>query len=473
MRLFFYLLVVLLVVGCGHNFVDKQIRPDHLSFPALEFSFPAVVQQQLANGIKLYLQEDHELPLVELTLMIEGGSIHDSLKKTGLSQLFAETLGTGGAGELSPAELEAELEAMAAKMSVSSSSYCYEVDLSLHRRDLQRGIEILADMLRRPRFDAKRVELARKQLLESIHRKNDDPGSIAGRLLAEAVNPGHPFGQYPTAEQVAGLTREDLLELHQRYFQPEHCWLAVSGDVQQAELVALLEQQFGDWSSVENLIHDFPQLPQAPEGRIFLVDKELSQTTIMMGHRGINKDNPDVSALRVANYILGGGGFNSRLMREIRSNRGLAYSIYSYFQIGRHLPQLFIAASETKCGSTAEVVVLMWQLMQQMIDEPVSAAELDLAKKSLINSFVFAFENSHSVVSRKARLDFYDYPEDYLETYRQRIAAVTVEDVQRVARQYLHPQQLQIVLVGHSELYADAVSKLGLPVEKIDLKQTQ
>ena len=470
MRYFFYLLAGILLSGCSHNFLDPQVRPDELTFPPLEFSFPEVARQQLNNGMKLYLKEDHELPLVELSLMIEGGSIYDPPDKAGLSQFFAKTLSTGGTESLSPEKLEEELESMAAILTVSSSSYAYEIDLSLHRKDLRRGIEILADLLQRPRFDEKRMELVRQQMLESIYRKNDDPSSIAGRILGEAVYPGHPFGAYPKAEVVSGFTREDLFALHQRYFHPQNMWLAVSGDVQQDNLVTLLEQQLGEWPPTQSFLREMPSLPPTPSGEIFLADKDIPQTTILMGHPGVSKNNPDVFALRVANYILGGGGFNSRLMREVRSNRGLAYSVYSYFQVGRQLPEMFIASSETKCESTVEVVQLMLQLIKQMRDEPVSDAELDLAKKSLINSFVFAFSDTHSVVSRKARLDYYAYPENYLENYRQKVAAVTVADVQRVARQYLHPGKLQIVLVGDSEKYADAIGTLGLPVKKVDLQ---
>ncbi|SEA14310.1 zinc protease [Desulfuromusa kysingii] len=469
MRYLFYLLVSLFIFGCSPNFLSSQERPDQLSFPPLDFSFPEVAEQQLQNGMKLYLKEDNELPLVELTVLVEGGSLYDSPDKTGLSQFFATTLSTGGSENLSPAELEAELEAMAAILTVSSSSYAYEIDLSLQRKDLERGIEILADLLRRPRFDAERMELVRNQMFEGIHRQNDNPGSIAGRILSEAVYQSHPFGAYPTVAGVAGFSREDLLEIHSRYFKPQNLWLAVSGDVHQGELVRLLEQQFGDWQSSESFLREMPLEPPAPQGRIYLVDKDIPQTTILMGHPGINKDNPDLYALQVANYILGGGGFNSRMMREVRSNRGLAYSVYSYFQVGRQLPELFIAKSETKSNSTVEVVSLMQQLINQMRDEPVTVAELDLAKKSLINSFVFAFSDSHSVVSRKVRLDYYDYPENYLEHYQQQIAAVSIADVQRVAQQYLHPDKLQIVLVGDSDRYIDAVSSLGLPVEKVDL----
>lgn len=469
-RLINFCLLAVLLSSCCPISAPQQLRPDQLSFPALRFEFPDVEKQQLANGIKLYLKEDHELPLVEISLMIGGGSIFDPLDKTGLSQLFAAVLETGGAGELSPAALEDELETMAAELSVSSTSYSYSINLSLHQQDLSRGVEILTALLRQPRFDPERFEVARKQLLEAVLRKNDEPGSIASRLLAEAIYPQHPFGSTPQVEQISSLTRADLLQLQQRCLQPNNIWIAVSGAVEKAQLSALLEKNFADWQAAELEHKVLPPLPQPPSGRVLIADKNISQTNILLGHPGIDKDNPDLFALRVANFILGGGGFNSRLMREIRSNRGLAYSVYSYFDVGRRLPELFIAGSETKSETTAEVVALMRQQIQLIRDEPVSAAELTLAKQSLINSFVFAFNDTHSVVSRKMRLDFYDYPTDYLESYREKVAAVTIADVQRVARQYLHPEQLQIVLVGNSSSFAEAMNGFGLPVEKVELQ---
>ena len=467
MSRYLLLLLALLLGGCTPMTVKTD--PDQLEFPPLKIDFPELEQQRLANGMKFYLQEDQELPLIDITLMVEGGSIYDPAAQTGLSKLFAQALATGGTVELTPAQLETELETMAATLDVSSSNYSYQADLSLHREDLPRVLEILAELLRHPGFDEERLELARKQVLEGIYRRNDDPGSVARRLLAEAVNPEHPFGDYPTVAEVQSITRADLLALHQRYFQPENFWLAVSGDVTAGELRDLLEQQFGDWQGTDEWTRDLPRLSEPSAGKVLVADKPIPQTTIMMGHRGVEKNNPEVMALRVANYILGGGGFNSRMMREVRSNRGLAYSAYSYFQVGRELPGLFLAGSETKSASTVEVVKLMRRLIQQLRDQPVSEQELELAKKSLINSFVFAFENSHAIVSRQARLDFYGYPEDYLAAYQQQVAAVSVADVQRVAQKYLHPQQLQIVLVGNSPDFIAEIDELQMPVEKVQL----
>lgn len=470
---------LLLLIGCAPQIASqatpelasKVVRPDQLSFPELKFSFPRVERTTLNNGIEVYLKSDHDLPLVEVTVMVGGGSIFDPDDKTGLSSLFVETLQRGGAGDKSPRELEETLENMAADLGVSSSSYAYTLDMSMRREDLVSGFYILADILRRPTFDPQRIEISRKNLVEGVRRSNDDPGAIADRTLAQSIYRDHPFGRVAKKETLDRITRDDLLRQHQTYFQPNNLSIAVSGDINLDELKTLLAQAVGDWQPRDLPDMEPPALPDMPQqGGISIADKDIPQTTIMIGQPGIDKNNPDAMALKVANYILGGGGFNSRMMKEIRSNRGLAYSVYSYFQIGRQLPELFIAKCETKCDSTLEVVSLMRSQMQGLIDMPVSDEELQTAKESLINSFVFAFDNSHAIVTRQQRLDFYDYPKDYMETYRQKIAAVSAEDVQRVAKEYLHPDQLQIVLVGRrNEFEQDPAAALGMPVQDIDL----
>ena len=195
----------------------------------------------------------------------------------------------------------------------------------------------------------------------------------------------------------------------------------------------------------------------------------MSQTTIRIGDVGLTKDNPDQYAVRVMNFILGGGGFNSRLMQEVRSNRGLAYSVYSYFQIGRRLPGPFIAGTETRNASVPQVLGLMRNIMDHLRDNPVSEEELRIARESLVNSFVFGFDDSHAVVSQQMRLDFFGYPDDYLQGYRARIAAVTAADVQRVAKRYLHPERQQIVLVGDAEVFVEDLQSFGLHIEMVSV----
>jgi len=471
MRLFLQIILLLFLTACSGQLATQQVRPDDLKFPELQFEFPQVEHLTLDNGIEVYLRADHDIPLIEMTCLVGGGSIYDPSELTGLSDLFVEGLQSGGAGERSAQELEEALDNMATDLAVSSSSYAYTLDMSMRRQDIVQAVGIMADLLREPKFDPSRIEVARQGLIEGVRRRNDDPGSIAGRTLAKALYRDHPFGRVAKTDSLSKIQREDLLRLHQTYFQPNNLSIAVSGDISLDELRVLLQQTLGGWITTGAPDLKPPALPEmAQKGGISIADKDIPQTTIMIGQPGIEKNNPDAMALKVANYILGGGGFNSRMMREIRSNRGLAYSVYSYFQIGRLLPELFIAKCETKCGSTLEVVSLMRGQMQELIDMPVSDKELQTAKESLINSFVFAFDNSHSIVTRQQRLDFYDYPVDYMQTYRQKIAAVTKEDVQRVAKQYLHPDQLQIVLVGRrNEFEQDPASALGMPVENVDL----
>jgi len=461
------LLLVLSLLLPACTAAPKAPRPDQLAFPPLVFRLPQVESLQLANGIRLFLRPDHELPLVQVTAMLGAGSIGEPAEKTGLGGLFAATLRTGGAGDRSPGQLEATLERMAANLAVATDTYATTVDLSAQAGDLEAGLAILADLLRRPGFAEEHLELARKQSLEGIRRQNDEPGAIAGRAFARALYGDHPLGRTPSVASVSAVDRADLIDFHRRYFHPNNLWLAVSGDFDRERLLALLERILGDWPRGEFTPQAVPPVPAGGGAAVLVGQKDIPQTTVLIGELGIDKSAPDLHAVRVMNYILGGGGFNSRMMREVRSNRGLAYSVYSHFQVGRRLPGPFMASCETKAASTLEVVRLMRGLMQQMREEPVTEEELALARESLVNSFVFAFTDSHEVVTQLMRLAFYDYPPDYLESYRDRVAAVSAEDVLRAARERLHPERQVIVLVGDEAAFDAPPADLALPVSAI------
>lgn len=462
------LLLVVLLVGCAGP--SQPVRPDRLEFPPLVFQTPEVERVQTDNDLSLYLKEDAELPLVEITALVGAGAIGTPEEKAGMGSLFAKVLETGGAGERTPGEFEALLERMAAKLSVSTGTYTTTIRLSLRAEDLESGLRILSDLLRRPRFDPERLEVARRQLIEKIRRRNDDPSSVASRLLRENVYGEHRLGATSTEESVGRIARQDLTDFHRRYFLPNNLKLAVTGDFEKSGLLSLLEKTFGDWPRKAITPQPVPPVEAGARGRVILAPKDIPQTTIALGHLGIDKDDPDLFPVRVMNYILGGGGFNSRLMREVRSNQGLAYSVYSHYRVGRRLPGLFVAGSETGSATTMKVVGLMRELMRQMRESPVSQEELSLARESLVNSFVFAFTDTHSVVARKMRLDHFDYPEDYLETYREKVTSVTADDVLRAAREHLHPDRLKIVLVGALDEFDDDPGTLDLPVERVSLE---
>ncbi|MDG5469554.1 pitrilysin family protein [Deltaproteobacteria bacterium IMCC39524] len=455
--------------GCGAPLPTSY---QQLEYPDLTFQLPEVETLVLDNGIRLYLKADDELPLVQVTAMIGSGGISSAEEKTGFDDLFGSVWRSGGAGDRTPEALDEYLDFLAANLSSSMDTYSSQLDLSLRSADLPAGLSILSDLLLRPGFDSERLELARLQAQEHLRRQNDNPGSISRRLLMKALYPGHYLGRTATEQSLAAITRQDLVDFHDTYFAPNNLWIAVSGDFDRDTLLEALNKELGDWPQGHVPEQQLPPVKAPDAGLIQLAAKDLSQTSILIGDLGLSKENPDQYAVRVLNYILGGGGFNSRMMREIRSNRGLAYSAYSYFQVGRRLPGPFVAGTETKNESVVPALSLTREIMNDLRDTPVTDEELQLAKESQINSFVFGFENTHSVVSQQMSLAFFEYPANYLADYRDKIAAVTIADVQRVAQEFIDPSRQQIVLVGNPEEFSDELKQFGLPVIEVDLNET-
>lgn len=461
------LLVVFLVLLVSACVPAPPRRPEQLSYPPVEFQVPAVEQFVLTNGVRVYLREDSELPLVQVSAMIGSGALAAPSGLSGFDELFAAALRTGGTETLSSAVLEERLDLLAANLSCDMGPYATQLGLSVRRGDLAEGLAVVAELLRRPAFAGEKLELARRGALEEVRRRNDDPDGIASRLLMAALYPGHPLGESPSESSLAAVTREQLVAYHQAYFAPNNLWLAVSGDIRRDELHALLEKSLGDWPRRD--VADIPLPPLVPSqaGLLQVVAKDVPQSTVMLGDLGLTKDNPDQYAGRVMNFILGGGGFNSRLMREIRSDRGLAYSAWSQFQVGRRLPGPVMAGTETKNASVVEALSLIRTIMNDLREQPVSNEELQTARESLVNSFVFSFTDPHAVVVQRMQLDFYQYAPDYLSRYREHIAAVTAADVQRVARDYLRLDRQQVVVVGAPDEKTGTLDTFGLPVRRM------
>lgn len=456
-----------LLSGCA----PTLSRPDHIQTPPLHFVVPQVDHTTLSNGIHLYFREDHELPLVSLTVMARGGAGDDPADKVGLASLLARALRTGGAGPRTPDQVDAGLERIAADFNISADTYSLSFELSLLATDLLFGIDLLRDTLRTPGLDPSRIELARRQMLEAIRRQNDHPQAIAGRVFQKAVYGDSPLGRTPTEESVQAISHSDLLAAYREIITPGNLWIAVSGDFDRAQIIAALEARFSSWSVQESPPRPLPQLGHPAGGIVIVGQKEVPQTVVMLGQLGVDKSAVDLQAVRVMNFILGGGSFNSRMMKEIREERGLAYSVQSYFQVGRFLPGPFVAQCETRSGTTLEALNLMRAEIERIRNEQVTSEELRVAKESLINSFVFSFTDPHEVVTQAMRLDFYDYPADYLQSYRDKIEALTIADVQKAARERLHPEQMTIVLVGDEARFDAPVASLGLPIERLSLPQ--
>lgn len=464
-----FLLLFTLILLCGCTV--SSLHPDQIPTPPLHFAVPQIEHVTLANGIRVYFKEDHELPLMHLTVMAPGGAIDDPAEKAGLASLLAKSLRTAGTGSRSAAQIDTDLEQLAADFAVSADTYALTLDLSLLASDLAPGLDLLQEVLRTPAFEPERLELARKQMLEAIRRQNDHPQSMASRTLLKAIYGDHPLGRTPTETTVLAISREDLLAAHQESFSPEKLWIAVSGDFNREQLFAELDARFAAWPAQERVARLLPPLTAGNAGVALLGQKDLPQSVVMLGQIGIDKGAPDLHAVRVMNFILGGGGFNSRMMKEIREERGLAYSVYSSFQIGRLLPGPFIAQCETKSSTTIEALELMLAAMRTIREQPVRAEELRIAKESLNNSFVFSFNDPHEVVTQAMRLDFYDYPDDYLESYRDKVEALTLADIQRAARDHLQPERMSIVLIGNEQGFEAPLTIPGFPLQRLAAPQ--
>lgn len=438
----------------------QAVDPRTLSFAPLQFSIPKSDRVTLKNGIILYLLEDHELPLVNMTAYLGCGSIYEPADMIGLAGITGVLIRSGGTKAIKPDALDAELEFMASAIESGIGDDSANLSMSTLSKNLPRTLELYAEILVNPGFEQSRVELTRKNTIDAIRRQNDDPKGIAAREFKNALYAGHPLGRVATIESVNRISRDELVAFHKRYYRPQGMILAVSGDFNSKELIAKLETLLGSWQTEEQKPPAISQPDTTPKQQNLLARKQVSQSVIRMGHLGLDKNNPDQYSVRVMDYILG-GGFTSRLTQEIRSNQGLAYNAGSHFDIGRRFPGTFVAETETKSASTVKAITLMRDIIAGMTKEAVSSEELHQAKESIINSFIFGFTRADSIVNQQARLEFYGFPDQYLENFRENIGKVSADDVLRVARKHLHPEALTIMVVGDDSKFDQPLSVLG------------
>jgi predicted Zn-dependent peptidase len=294
---------------------------------------------------------------------------------------------------MSADEVDEELERLAANLSIGFGKESGSASLDVLKKDLKRGLQIFADLLRTPAFEAGRVELAKLQALEGIRRRQDNPGSVAGREFAKLLyGPQHPSARETSVASISGITRDDLLAFHKRTVQPNGIILGVTGDFEKGAMLALLREVFGDWPKGTVPELTIPEVPaaEAQTGAVRFINKETSQTHLRVGHLSIRETDPDYVAVSIANDILGGSSFRSRLFNDVRTKRGLAYSVGSGLRAGVHDQGVWLMRAETKLPSTQEVVNRFVANMERLRGEPVTDAELEEAKEAYVNSFVFS-----------------------------------------------------------------------------------
>lgn len=443
----------------------------NLKYPPLKpVSIPTVEQTTLPNGLKLYLLEDHELPLVSGVALVRTGNLFDPPDRVGLATVTGEVLRSGGTREKTGDEIDERLESMAAAIESGIDETYGSVSFSALKQNTDEVVQLFHDLLTSPEFRADKLELIKGQLRSSIARRNDDPAGIASREFASLVYGRHtPYGATMEYETVDRIRREDLVAFYQRYYFPANVMLALRGDFSAAEMRARIEKVFGGWAHKQEPVPSFPPVDHKAKPGIYVgAKKGLPQTFFTGGHLGGKLNDKDYPALEVAADILG-GGFSSRLFQRVRSRMGAAYSIGSDWGAAFHHPGLFTISGSTRGSSTTVTLKAVREEMEGMRSEEVSNSELADARDRVLNSFVFNFDTKAKTLNRLLTYEYYGYPKDFIQQYQKAVAAVTRADVLRVAREHFHPDQMVIVAVGDPGDFQQTLGTLGLPVTSLDL----
>jgi len=404
----------------------------------------------LDNGIVLLTSEQKALPMVSIELLIDAGSRYDAPNQEGLANLVAKLL-TYGTKRRTALQINETLDFLGASLSTGCSDDLASVSMTILKKDLTTGLELLGDILLNSTFPQQEIERQKQSVIASIKARDESPGDIAQRRFAAALFPQSPYGRpvEGTETSVKGIQQKSLREFYERYYRPNRSILAVVGDVSDQESTQALNQAFRSWRKGEP--GGKPLVPSViGSSQVIRVNKDLTQANIMMGHEGVPRNHPDYYAIQVMNYILGGGGFSSRAMDSIRNERGLAYSVYSHFGAEKS-HGTFVFVMQTKNDTAEEAIRIAREEIRRMRERAVTDQELDDAKNYLTGSFPLRLDTNHKVASFLAQVEFFQLGLDYPDRYADLIRKATREDVQRVAKAYLHPEKLITVVVGNQK----------------------
>jgi zinc protease len=442
--------------------------------PSRPVSFPPYEIRSLANGMQVIVVMHHEQPEVSVRLLVRAGSVYDPQGKNGVATLAAALLNQGTATR-SAGEIADAIDSIGGALDTGAGSDFTQASALVMKDSFDIGMELLADVVRRPVFSPEEIDRQRQQALSSLQVSLEDPDFIAGAVLQRLIYGFHPYG-FPDSgmpETIGKITRADLQEFHRKYFAPNNSVLAVVGDVEVAEAMAAAQKAFGDWQKQTVQPPQLQQPPQ-PTRRVILIDKPDSvQTAVRIGQLGVPRKTPDYMNLDQAIRILGGEGSN-RLYRVLRSERSLTYSASADMNT-MLLAGDFIAETDTRSEATGEVVRLIVDEFTRLQRERTGDAELAGAQAYMTGSFPLTIETPGAIARQVLNVVMYDLSLDELRTYRQRANAVTPDDISRVARTYLQPDRLSIVMVGNAAAFKDQLQRAGfgkyelIPLEQLDL----
>lgn len=450
---------------------QRQDRPiDKLKFPPLNFTPPQAEKLTLPNGMRIFLLEDHELPVVNMFALIKTGDRLDPADKVGLADTMATVLRSGGTTNLTPDQINQKLEFVAASIETGMGSQYGSASLSAMSKDITTVLPLFADILMHPAFRDEQIEIARGQALDSINRQNDSPQSIASRIFPQIIyGRNNPLAVTPTEDSIKRITRDDLVQFYSKYYHPNNMILGITGDVKKEDIVKKIEEAFAGWPAGEAELPPEPDVPQLTARQVFFVHKDVNQTSLRIGSPALKEGDPDYFKLRVADVILG-GGFSSRIFNELRTKQALAYAAAAGLSGGLGAPGYLVTFSETRADATVKAIQTVLRVIEGMREQPVTDVELQDAKDNVLSSFVFNYDQPEKIVNRQVVLSYFGLPSDYLQKFRDGIAAVTKEDVLEVSKKYYQPDKVAILVIGNEKLFDAPLSSIG-PVTNIDLNE--
>jgi len=442
--------------------------------PLREIEIPEVESFELPNGMQVFLLKDSSLPVVSGRALVRTGNLFDPEDKIGLAELTGTVLRIGGTGSRTGDEIDQELESMAASVETGVGETMGQANFWTLREHLDRVLEIYADILRNPAFRQEKLDFAKQQIRSAIARRNDEPGQIVRREFRNLVyGKDTPYGAQIEYEHLERIERADLQRFYERYFFPANVQLALYGDFDRQKAEEKIRELFAAWDARQPAAPSFPEVRGNSEGGVFRIEKtDVNQSNIRLGHLDGRLGDPDYPALRVMSTILG-GGFQSRLFQQVRSNLGLAYQAGADWSAEYGHRGLFTVAVATKSETTVKAIRAVLEQVEKIREEKVSPEELQAAKDSVLNSFVFNFDTKRKTLRRLMTYRYWDYPSDFVFRFREGVEKVTRADVLRAAREHLRPEDLKIVVAGNPEDFDEPLEALGRPVTGVDISIPQ
>jgi len=410
-----------------------------------------VKREVLENGLTLLTVKRHNLPVVMVTIGIKAGNLVEPEEKGGLANLTAELL-TSGTKKRTASEISEGIEFVGASLNASGGDDYITVTLSVLKKDMDLGFDLLSDVILNPVFPEDELNKKREHIKGGLKAQEEDPNFIATREFKKAIFGTHPYGRLITgdSETIDKIKRDDLIKFHSDYYLPNNAIMSVVGDITIEEVSNLIGKYFSAWRSKELKVVSLPKLETRKVKKTITIDKDLTQANIILGHEGISRDNPDYYAVSVMNYILGAGGFSSRLMQNIRDEKGLVYDIHSFFDANKY-SGYFQVGLQTKNESANIAIEEVLKEIRKIRSEPVSDTELSDAKTFLIGSFPMRIETSRRIADFLVAVEFYGLGIDYIDKYPNYINSVTKKDIIRAAKKYLDPDNYILVVVANQQ----------------------